>query len=256
MNSLLYALDFDGVLCDSAQETGLAGWLAAGRLWPGFSGSPQPELLDAFRRVRPALETGYEAVLIMRLLKQGYSAETLLADYAGHLQQALAATGMSQEALKQAFAQTRDRWIAEQPEQWLALNPLFPGVVETLRTLRQLGPCYLVTTKQARFAQRILAGQGVDWPMSEIFGLERKLPKTALLRELQAAYPGHVIHFLEDRLAALLSVKACPELAGVALYLADWGYNTESERGQARQADIAVISLLAWHRWADAAPTQ
>ena len=31
-NSIIYALDFDGVICDSAVETAITGWKAAGSI--------------------------------------------------------------------------------------------------------------------------------------------------------------------------------------------------------------------------------
>ncbi|HFD13311.1 MAG TPA: HAD family hydrolase, partial [Crenotrichaceae bacterium] len=51
----IYALDFDGVICDSAVETGITGWKAATHVWNEMTGVlPDQVLLDAFRRVRPA----------------------------------------------------------------------------------------------------------------------------------------------------------------------------------------------------------
>ena len=32
-NSIIYALDFDGVICDSAVETAITGWKAASSIW-------------------------------------------------------------------------------------------------------------------------------------------------------------------------------------------------------------------------------
>jgi len=44
---LFYALDFDGVICDSAVETGITGWKSACTLWQGM-----PETIPRlFKRV-------------------------------------------------------------------------------------------------------------------------------------------------------------------------------------------------------------
>ncbi len=245
----IYALDFDGVLCDSALETGMAGWQTAARLWPGFAKKPSDQQLSEFREIRPALETGYEAVLIMRLLQQRCSTAKILADYSGLLHEIQTDSGLDTADLKQAFAQTRDTWITQQPDAWLAMNPLFSGVANTLNQLTQQAPCFLVTTKQARFAQRILEGHQVSWPMERIHGLERGLAKADILKELQSIHPGTEIWFLEDRLDALLSVQDLPELCAIRLNLADWGYNTESDRVHARQRGISVISLSDFQHW-------
>ena len=63
-----FALDFDGVLCDSAMETALTAWRAGARIWPEWrAAEASADVLERFIRLRPALETGYQAILLMRL---------------------------------------------------------------------------------------------------------------------------------------------------------------------------------------------
>ena len=77
----LYALDFDGVICDSAIETGITGWKVARQIWQDMPDQTPPEMITLFRQVRPVMETGFEAILIMRLLHEGISPALLLADF-------------------------------------------------------------------------------------------------------------------------------------------------------------------------------
>ena len=35
--SVIYTLDFDGVVCDSAIETGISGWKAGATIWDDYS---------------------------------------------------------------------------------------------------------------------------------------------------------------------------------------------------------------------------
>ena len=52
------------------------------------------------------------------------------------------------------------------------------------------------------------------------------------------------MHFFEDYLGTLERVAEDVRLEGVRLYLADWGYNTESMRTRAAaQARIEVIGF-------------
>ena len=52
------------------------------------------------------------------------------------------------------------------------------------------------------------------------------------------------IWFIEDRIQALNLVKEQPDLQSINLFLADWGYNTETERNLASgDRDIKLISL-------------
>ena len=79
---IIYALDFDGVICDSAVETGITGWKAAKQLWDDLATPlPSPQLIEKFRKVRPILETGYEATLLIRLLHDGEIVETILNNF-------------------------------------------------------------------------------------------------------------------------------------------------------------------------------
>jgi hypothetical protein len=114
----LYALDFDGVVCDSVGESAQAAWLvrspacplrsrpvveqlltahphartpaqAAEKLWPDVFATPaaaaqRGRVLEEMRRVRPVIETGYENVVQARLLLEaapGTRPEDMLAHW-------------------------------------------------------------------------------------------------------------------------------------------------------------------------------
>jgi hypothetical protein len=98
----LYALDFDGVVCDSVGESAQSAWRvrglllllllsrcrvltagalrraraaaqAAEKLWPELFATPgaaaeRPRVLEEMRAVRPVVETGYENLVQVRLL--------------------------------------------------------------------------------------------------------------------------------------------------------------------------------------------
>lgn len=240
---ILYALDFDGVICDSAVETGISGWKAARQLYPGLPALDMPteQALEQFRRFRPLLETGYESIIFMRLLHDGIQLEALLNDFSALKQQFLVNSVQDVEELKQVFGATRDAWITEQPEQWIAMNPLFPGVAEKLQQLQMQDCWYIVTTKQERFVKQILAANAIDIPEQNIFGLERKLSKQAVLLQLLQRYQQRQIVFVEDRLPTLQGIVKNHELHEVRLQLADWGYNTEDDR---LSVDVSPIELI------------
>ena len=71
----LIALDFDGVLVDSAQETALSGFHAAKALWPGAGWltrrlrrpDQMAALVQNFEAIRPCLETGWESTILLHL---------------------------------------------------------------------------------------------------------------------------------------------------------------------------------------------
>lgn len=229
-----YALDFDGVICDSAIETGMSGWKAAVGLWTDLPTQMPEQLLAKFRQVRPAMETGYEAILICRALFDGISVEQLTQAFADTLQQTLQQSGFELKQLKTAFAAIRDQWINDDLDGWLANNPLYPGMRELMVSIppQQL---FIVTTKQERFASAILTANDISLSADHIFGMERQARKPSILKQLQTTYQPKTLVFVEDRLNTLYEVIEDSALENVQLCLATWGYNTADERREARQ---------------------
>jgi hypothetical protein len=57
------------------------------------------------------------------------------------------------------------------------------------------------------------------------------------------------IWFVEDRLPTLYSIVSQPDLADVELFLANWGYNTATERATANQdPTITLLSLNSFNQ--------
>ncbi len=88
-HSTIYALDFDGVICDSAVETAITGWKAAGTLWADMPTAVPQEKIEQFRLIRPMIETGYEAILAMRLLYLEEAIEAIGNNYGDKIQHLL-----------------------------------------------------------------------------------------------------------------------------------------------------------------------
>lgn len=234
----IYALDFDGVICDSAVETAITGWKAATFVWPDMANTiPEEKHIEQFRELRPLLETGFEAIIFMRLIQQGESIENIKANISTFLKE----LGKDSALLKQLFGQTRDQWIHHAREEWVTMNPLFEGVADKLQKLSGQ-TWYIVTTKQERFVEQILQANKVDLPVG-IYGLDRKMSKQAVLQELLERHGDKTIQLVEDRLPTLTGVLQNDRLQAVQLRLVDWGYNTEKDRTLARTKGIKVIDL-------------
>jgi phosphoglycolate phosphatase-like HAD superfamily hydrolase len=239
----LYALDFDGVICDSAVETGITGWKVAHQIWHDMPSLPNEQDIDNFRLVRPVMETGFEATLIMRLLFQGENPSDLLANFTSKVNDIISCESLSIDDLKQQFGETRDHWIDHDLDEWIEMNPLFDGVANKLR---QIGPkqTYIITTKQERFVDQIFKANKIDFPMSRIFGLDRNMSKTQILADLLAKHKNQTILFVEDRLPTLHNVINDKNLATVSLYFANWGYNTKQDKKEALAINaITTIDL-------------
>jgi phosphoglycolate phosphatase-like HAD superfamily hydrolase len=243
MTNKLYALDFDGVICDSAIETGIAGWKVALKVWADMPTEMPDDLLEKFRQVRPVMETGYEAVLIMRLLYEGMSADTLMSAFHHQIEALMIRDDMFVDELKEVFGSTRDEWIRDDFDSWIAMNPLFEGIAEKLRTI-PTDNLVIITTKQERFVDHILKANQISLPIAQVYGLDRNMSKQQILSDLHAETPDMEIVFIEDRLPALINVITEDGLDDIKLYLASWGYNTASDKESANNINrISVIQL-------------
>ncbi|MGG6293586.1 HAD family hydrolase [Leptolyngbya sp. AN02str] len=247
----ILALDFDGVLCDGLAEYFQTAWRAYRRIWSVPEGLPIEGLESAFGRLRPVVETGWEMPLVLHALLAGISEAEILQHWSALSKELVAKEGLSAAALGQAVDGLRDEWISQDVESWLALHRLYPGVGDRLKQIlaSDVYPI-IISTKEGRFIRELLQGQGVDFPRDRIIGKEVKQPKPQTLRDLkqqfgQQAAKFPTIWFVEDRLKTLQGVAAQPDLEDVQLFLADWGYNTESDRTQAQtEPRMTLISLV------------
>ncbi|XP_071717372.1 uncharacterized protein [Rutidosis leptorrhynchoides] len=255
----LYALDFDGVLCDSCGESSISAVKAAKVKWPELfttvDSSMEDWIVDQMHVVRPVVETGYENLLLVRLLVEiripslrkssvadGLTIEGILENWSGIKPVIMEEWNENREELVDLFGKVRDEWIEKDLATWVGANRFYPGVPDALKFASS--QLYIVTTKQGRFADVLLRElAGVTLPPERIYGIGSG-PKVEVLKMLQkqAEHQGLTLHFVEDRLATLKNVIKEPELNGWNLYLGDWGYNTQKERDEA--ATYSRIHLL------------
>jgi len=187
--------------------------------------------------------------LVVRSLLQGISEADILANWGTLAKQQIEREGLNPADLSAAVDGSRDEWIAADLDTWLAQHRFYPGVVARLAQILQSDTAvYIISTKESRFIRQLLAQQGVDFPGDRLIGKEIRQPKAQTLRDLiqQHTHDGTppVVWFVEDRLKTLQTIQPQPDLAGVTLFLADWGYNTAAERDTAQQdPQIHLISL-------------
>ena len=241
----LFALDFDGVLCDSALETGRSAWRCAKTLWPDeFPESrPSDELMAAFRRRRPYLETGFQSVIILKMICEGLPEAEFAERLSAHTERLLTSLAIDRAEIIRRFGETRDRWIAEDSQSWYDSLTFFPGAIEALRTAMANNLVAILTTRQERFTRLLLQRQGIDIPADRLWGLDRKEKKEQTLLRFRQTFDGD-IYFVEDRLPTLDRVLATDGLESVKLLYASWGYGTPSELERARSTPrVASIDL-------------
>jgi len=243
----ILALDFDGVICDGLIEYFQVAWRTYCHIWSPASKTPPDDLAPIFYRLRPVIETGWEMPVLIKALLAGIGEDRILQEWVSLTQEILYSDNLTSSDIGTKLDRNRDEWIANDLDGWLSLHHFYPGVLEKITSvLASPVQLYIITTKEGRFVQQLLQKAGIELPATMIFGKEVKRPKYQILAELIQEHkllPENV-WFVEDRLKTLQVVLNKPNLHGVRLYLADWGYNTASERQAAtHEPRIQLISL-------------
>ncbi|XP_072071071.1 uncharacterized protein [Arachis hypogaea] len=203
----LYALDFDGILCDSCGESSLSALKAAKVRWPslfhGVDSATQDWIVDQ-----------------MHSVAEGLTVEGILENWSKLKPVIMEEWSENRETLIDLFGKVRDEWLEQDFATWIGANRFYPGVSDALKFASSR--VYIVTTKQE-----------IHFPCT-IFGFTGR-PKVKVLKQLQkrSEHQGLTLHFVEDRLATLKNVIKEPELDQWNLYLGNWGYNTQKEREEA-----------------------
>lgn len=239
------ALDFDGVICDGLKEYFKTAWLAYCNLWHPPENTPPEGLAESFYRLRPVVETGWEMPLVLRAIEDGFPETELLAAWPTIAKRLVSQYKLEPSVLMAEVDGLRDRWIATDLDSWLAEHRFYPGVSDRLKAILQTDThVAIISTKEGRFIQQLLQQAGIDLTDLQILGKEVKQTKANILKELIQVFPTATFWFVEDRLKTLQAVQKQPELAEVALFLADWGYNTPAERLLAEQdPHLHLLSL-------------
>mmetsp|Transcript_9763 Transcript_9763/g.13802 ORF Transcript_9763/g.13802 Transcript_9763/m.13802 type:complete len:360 (-) Transcript_9763:54-1133(-) len=261
----IYALDFDGVLVNSAAELCLSGFDAAKIL---FDGEPwlkrklrRPDqiakLVDNFCEVRPCLETGWEAPLLLKLISEGRSNHDIMSEFQHGLRDEMMSTlGVTKESCNNALKRARNDWIGEDKDadDWLAAHGFYEGACDAVRQLLSDGKAsdvYIITTKAADFSCRLLEKQklygkdapGGGIPSENIFGLGSGPKPQVLASLLNERGDDYAAVFVEDRLLTLQdTMKDTTICHRVLPVLASWGYNTQEQRNTSKESGYTVLS--------------
>lgn len=241
----ILALDFDGVICDGLREYFQSSRRTYEQIWGRNPQQSLDDLAQPFYQLRPVIETGWEMPILLRALVLGISPEKILQDWPNNAQQIIELEGLNPQEVSQKLDGVRDDWIESNWEGWLELHRFYPGVIQRLSQLLE-SPTqpYIITTKAGRFTKKLLEQAGLDFPEKFIVGKEVRRPKYETLQKLLASH-GEIsdnLWFVEDLLKTLKKVQQIPNLKGIKLYLATWGYNTERDRKSADH-DINLLSL-------------
>ena len=242
------ALDFDGVLADSAREAFAVALRTYAALEPrsrlaAASTAPDPEL-------HPALYAAFLDLMPLGNRAEDYAAALRSIDAGSALpdQASYDAFYASQEmpflrAFHRRFYEERRAWAARDRTGWLRLLPPFTPFLSLLRRRAGTTVYAIATAKDAATVLELLGVYGVAdlfdrrWILDKETGLEKRAHLHDLAAGLGIGFAD--VTFVDDKLNHLEAVRPL----GVRCALAGWGYNGEREHLLARAAGIPVCSL-------------
>lgn len=242
------AVDFDGVVADALQECALVTWLGVRGPGPDTSvpGAEQlrrvpGEFVERFRRIRD-----YSRLLDHFVVAHLPGAATV------HSQAGFDALfrGLEPEYVR-AFAEgatAAREWLrTSEPDFWLDLHTLYPGMADLLR--RYSGRTVVVTAKDEGSVRAILARHGLEHTVREVFGECGRKAEAVLDVSERWGVPVETITFIDDNLT---NVRGVAETGARARW-ARWGYATPEHRAEAERFAVPALDLTDVPRLAPAA---
>ena len=254
----LLALDFDGVISDSAPEA----WLVTLRTYAALrpAGTIPALLARAERQSAEEIRVDRAYRRFVAMMPLGNRAEdfavalSLVADDRDAADQdafdmvfAAESSGFL-DSFHERFYQVRASLRDGDLERWVSLLGPYPEFVSTVRRCAGEVRLAIATAKDRASVERLLQRYGID----DLFSPETLLDKEAgrskrghlerLHERLGVPYPEIV--FVDDKVNHLDDVAGM----GVRGVLAAWGYNGERERRQARERGYTVCTLADFER--------
>jgi phosphoglycolate phosphatase-like HAD superfamily hydrolase len=247
------ALDFDGVISDSAPESFIVALRTYTELRPesglvdvasqldhaGLAEVREHPLYRGFVGLMPLGNRAEDFGVALSLLESGRQAGDQRAyDTFRRTQSAAFA-----EIFHERFYEERRRYSDTDPAGWLELLSPYPEFIELLRRCADHVILALATAKDRRTVERLLDAYGVadlfsnDRIFDKETGVSKRAHMTALHEQLRVAFAD--ITFVDDKVNHLESVAGL----GVRCALAAWGYNGARERTIADSHGYLVCGL-------------
>jgi phosphoglycolate phosphatase-like HAD superfamily hydrolase len=247
------ALDFDGVICNSARETYLVGASTYADFYPSSplvqrlgdhpeppgAGAPETPEFAAFSDLLPLGNRAEDFGVAFRAIDLGIRLvdQESYDEFYSSLDQGWRNEYHNRFYRQRALLRDGDR------DAWLRLHSTYPAFIDVLR--RRSADVYLAvaSAKDADSARLLLEAFGIAdlFASGSILDKETGVHKTDHMRLLQArlGIGFDEITFVDDKINHLIRVA---EL-GVRPVLAGWGFNTDREHRMAERMRILVAGL-------------
>jgi phosphoglycolate phosphatase-like HAD superfamily hydrolase len=252
----LLALDFDGVISDSAPESFVVGLLTylelvsdsgyrnrlAGvseKRAPLLASVTSDPLYDSFIALMPLGNRAEDFGVVFRALDAG----ELLVEQQDYDRWRATIDPAWLESFHARFYEIRTELSTNDPRGWRRLMSPYPSFVELLRRRSADAILTIATAKDRRSVEILLEDYGIAdlFPSARVLDKEAGVRKDRHIATLRDSFgvPFEQMLFIDDKLNHLEVVAKL----GVRCGLAGWGYNGAREAESARGAGHAVFEL-------------
>jgi phosphoglycolate phosphatase-like HAD superfamily hydrolase len=233
------ALDFDGVISDSAREAFAVAVRTYASVYPGSKLVESEALYRGFVELMPLGNRAEDYAVILAALEEGASIGDQAAYDAFYQGRDPERLGIFHES----FYRARTSWSERDPEGWRKMLAPYPEMLEILRRRASQVTLAIATAKDGRSVHLLLRDYGIEGLFREDLVLDKDIgvTKRSHLQHLQQRLGVlyEAITFVDDKVNHLEAVAPL----GARCVLAAWGYNGPREHTAARERGFLVCHL-------------
>jgi phosphoglycolate phosphatase-like HAD superfamily hydrolase len=212
----LLVLDFDGVICDSIEECWASSWTAYHELYRKSGPAPVPrQIAEEFARLRPFIRSGDDFLLIQEMLLNSVTVH----DQRGFDAAARDAGAEKMHVFHDLYYKARTALLERDRAAWLAMNRIYPHMVEAFSLLLPSAPFFILSTKKPAFITEVLDAHQIHVAPERILFCDHE-PKLPMVEKLRKSGGFTEAWFIEDQIDAIRT-NANPR---IHVALAAWGY--------------------------------
>ncbi|NIO20447.1 MAG: HAD hydrolase-like protein [Candidatus Aenigmarchaeota archaeon] len=237
MKMKMFIFDIDGVIFDSIKETNTAA-LQAFKEIEEKDLTKDAGFLEKLTNLRPYIRNAKDYYVIIRLILEGKITDNVSVK---QMNSCIEKWKSKIDLFHKKFYEVRGRMEKLDYDNWISLIRPYPGVIETIKSLKEENILSFSTAKDIKSVFILLNKFGLDFTEDHFVGNEISLDKNVHIKTLSERFgiPFKDILFIDDLFFQLMSVKD----SGVKLAMPSWGYSTEDQRRKAKEMGISVLTL-------------
>ena len=237
------ALDFDGVISDSAPEAYVVAVRTFREEFPesglGRDAEEDAGIYGRFLEIMPLGNRAEDFGVALAAIDSG----TPLPDQAAYDDFYATLDRGRLRAFHKRFYRVRHAWTEAEPARWFSKIQPYPGICDFLRRRSVDVRLAVATAKDRRSVTLLLERYGIGDLFGEgwVHDKETGVSKRAHVEAIAARTGCETseVTFIDDKVNHLISVAE----SGARCLLAGWGYNGERELEVARKAGFAIVTI-------------